>query len=397
MRESIFELNKRITLNIQYPKKVLLLGGSGSVGQQAFELCIAKPHKYKIQSIISGKNVQRTIEQIRIARPKYVVMASEAAAKAVQSEIGNTTILFGEEAKKYVIEKGHDIAITAIPGLSGLISTFDAIKHSKVVAFANKETIIYAGEMLLECAKQHNTAIIPIDSEHNAIFQILNTCNLELVEKIILTASGGPFLRREDLHNISIEDVLKHPTWSMGNKISVDCATLFNKALEVIEASYLFDKPLREIEAIIHPESIVHGIVQLKGGSMLMHASVPTMKLPISYALNWPYSEDICMPLNLTTVARLNFESIDHKKFPMFKLGVDTAEIGIIPRIVLNYANELAVKMFLNSQIKFSEIYDVVSFALGRFAPQNIENLNNFDLIKTICDSVKEIIKQKYL
>lgn len=395
---SIFKINQQIIIDNTFPKSVLLLGGSGSIGRQTFELCVAQPEKFRVKSIISGNNVQETIRQAKTVQPEFIVMATESAARAVQSEISNVKVLFGDLSKKEVIATGHDIAITAIPGLNGLISTFDAIQHSKVVAFANKEVIVYTGELLLKFAQKYNTAIIPIDSEHHAIFQILHGLNnLENVKKIVLTASGGPFLHRKNIKNVSIEDVLNHPTWRMGSKISVDCATLFNKALEVIEASYLFGMNLNDIEAIIHSESVVHGIIELKSGEIFMHASASDMKIPINAALNWPQKGSFYIPLNLTSVGRLNFQNIDHSQFPMFNLCIDAAKHGIITRIAVNYANELAVEMFLNSQIQFHEIYHVVNLGLNSSMNFKSENIfDTIDTIQSICTNVKMAIQMKY-
>lgn len=362
---SIFNLNKSIEIAVKSINEVIILGASGSVGRQAFELCIANPKRFKIKTLVSGINVDETIRQALIAKPEYIVMANDDAAERVSNVIDNAIVLSGDIGRKEAISVGYDIAITAIPGINGLISTFDIIANAKIVAFANKETIIYAGEKLLEYAKQYNTCIIPIDSEHNAIFQILDSVEQSRINKVILTGSGGPLLHRVNFDNITVEEVLKHPTWKMGHKISVDSATLMNKALEVIEASYLFGMNFNDIDIVIHPESIIHGMVKMKDGSLLMHASAPDMKLPIAYALNWPEVGLFRRDLDLVNVGKLTFLEPDHNRFPLFKLALSAAEDSVKSRIIMNYANELAVNLFLERKILFKDIYRIVDFALN--------------------------------
>jgi 1-deoxy-D-xylulose-5-phosphate reductoisomerase len=404
VKQSVFNLNKHINIaNNHLQREVLLLGGSGSIGKQAFDLCIANEQKFKIKAIISGKNALETIKQAIKSKPQYIVMSDKESAdivkKALRDSRIETKVLYGADAQKEVISYGYNIAITAIPGIQGVDLTFEAIKYSDLVAFANKETIIYAGELMIEYAKLYNTIIIPIDSEHNAIFQILDGIEQTQFRKIILTASGGPLLNKtlEEIRNASISDILNHPTWKMGKKITVDSATLFNKALEVIEASYLFGVSLDEVDVIIHPQSVVHGIVKMNDGSLLMHASAPDMKLPISYALSWPYQNDFYKDIDLTEIAQLTFIKPDYDKFPMFKLAIDAAKDSIISRIIMNYANEVAVNMFLEQKIKFLQIHQVVEFALTsglqtRFNLQEslLEDLN------PICNAVDVTIKNRF-
>jgi 1-deoxy-D-xylulose-5-phosphate reductoisomerase len=393
--QNIFDLNKSIIFDRETGlRQVIILGASGSVGKQTFELCIAHSDKFKIKTLISGQNVEETIRQALIAKPEYIVMANEAAAAKVRESV-NCKVLSGDAAKKEIISIGYDIAITAIPGINGLISTFDAIKHAKIVAFANKETIIYAGEKLIEEAQRYNTCIIPIDSEHNAIFQILDGIDQSKVDKIILTASGGPLLNRVDFDQITVEDVLKHPTWNMGQKISVDSATLMNKALEVIEASYLFGRDLDDIDIIIHPESIIHGMVRIKDGSCIMHASAADMKLPIAYALSWPAIGFFSRDLDLSKISKLTFLEPDYNRFPLFKLAINAAKDSVKSRVVMNYANELAVNLFLQRRILFRDIYQIVDFALNIDTPHR-DDVSFADL-DNIFNQVKSHILNKFL
>ncbi len=401
MHQSVFNLNKNVgKIDNISQREVLLLGGSGSVGRQAFELCIE--NHLKIKTIISGKNALETIKQGIESKPEYIVMSDKTSAdiviKALKEHKIETKVLYGEDAQKEVISYGYNISITAVPGLQGLDLTFEAIKHSDLVAFANKETIIYAGELMIEYAKLYKTIIIPIDSEHNAIFQILDGMAQKSFKKIILTASGGPFLNKtsEEIRCDSVSDVLNHPTWKMGNKITVDSATLFNKALEVIEASYLFGASLDQIDVVIHPESVVHGMIQMNDASLLMHASAPDMKLPIAYALSWPNQSIFHKSLDLTEIGKLTFIKPDYDKFPMFRLAIDAAKDGHISRIIMNYANEIAVNMFLENKIKFFQIYEVVEFALHNLVQKRFKEDNILKAVHNICDDVKNIIIKKF-
>lgn len=392
--KNIFDLNKSIDIQMKPLREVIILGASGSVGRQAFELCTTHTNKFKIKTLISGINIEETIRQALIAEPEYIVMANEDAARKVR-EVVNCRVLSGAIGRKEAISIGYDIAITAIPGINGLISTFDAIANAKIVAFANKETIIYAGEQLIEAAEKHRTCIIPIDSEHNAIFQILDGINQSKVDKIILTASGGPLLNRSNFDNVTVEDVLKHPTWNMGQKISVDCATLMNKALEVIEASYLFGKNFDEIDIIIHPESIIHGMVKIRDGSLLIHASAADMKLPIAYALNWPEIGLFHRDLDLLTIGKLTFLEPSYDRFPLFMLAINAAKDSVKSRIIMNYANEVAVHLFLERKISFLMIYQIVDFALN--ANLTYRDDMSFSDLEDLFKIVKALILNKFI
>ena len=401
MQKSVFDLNKKfLPKDKNSVKEVIILGSTGSVGSQALEICISNPEKFRVKALIAHKSIDDLIKQAVAVEPEYVVLSESEAAEKVKTALSSrkikTKVLSGENAKKEVISEGCDIAITAIPGIQGLELTLEAIKYSKVLAFANKETIIYAGELMLELAEENKTCIIPIDSEHNAIFQILDGLEIEKIKKIILTASGGPLLNSElgEIKNASVQDVLKHPTWKMGRKISVDSATLFNKALEVMEASYLFGMRLDDIEVIIHPESIVHGMVRLHDGSLIMHAGARNMKLPISYALGWPNTGVFMEGLNLCDIGSLNFSAVDHQKFQIFQLAIDAAKRGVVQRITMNYANEVAVQMFLDGRIKFFEIYEFVKKAIDEVDGIAFE-LNTKEYCKSvqkICGYVEKLI-----
>jgi 1-deoxy-D-xylulose-5-phosphate reductoisomerase len=397
--ESVFNLNKSISVKLPKIRNLIILGASGSVGRQTFELSMAEPDKFKIKAIVSGKNIEETIRQANLAKPDYIVMTNEDAAAAVREAV-SCKVLWGPKGQDEVISLGYDIAISAIPGIDGLVSTFKAIANSKIVAFANKETIIYSGERLIKEARKYGTCIIPIDSEHNAIFQILDSIDQTRVDKITLTASGGALLNRVDMSNIKVEDVLKHPTWNMGKKITVDCATLVNKALEVIEARYLFGMGFDNIDIIIHPQSIIHGIVTIKDGSTIMAGGPPDMKIPISYGINWPKIGTFSNRLNLSQMGNLTFFEPDYERFPLFKLAINAAKAGDIERIIMNYGNELAVNLFLNGAVQFKDIYELVSFALDSKVQVESNSDNFFSYVKSICSLVEEKIiervKNKY-
>ena len=353
----------------------MIIGSTGSVGRSAFDICMQYPDLYNIKTIVCSTNTVEATKQSLLAQPQYVIVTDTSAAKQVRDNIkaanlhDKVMVLSDNKSAYDAISQHCHIAITAIPGIDGLQKTFHAIKSCDTIAFANKETIIYAGEFLLGEAAKHKTSILPIDSEHSAIFQLVSNIDLQsdIVSNMTLTASGGPFWNKacSEMYDATIDAVLAHPTWKMGKKITVDCATMINKGLEVIEASYLFGCNIDDISVIVHPESIVHGIICLNDGTMLMHASASDMKLPIAYALSWPAKRhDMKLSIDLATLSGLHFYSPNHEKFPMMKLAIDAAKTGTLERIAMNVANEIAVEKFLQGEIKFGQIYEIVNDTL---------------------------------
>ena len=344
-------------------RKVVILGSTGSIGKQTLEVIQKFPNDFEIVGLSSWKNIKLLKEQILLFKPEVAVIKNESFAKDLKKNLNNfnkTKILWGISGliKIATLEK-VDIIVIAISGIAALLPTFEAIKCRKKIAIANKEAIVVAGELLLREAKIRNTTILPIDSEHSAIFQCLKNEKRDNIEKIILTASGGALynLTESALKNVSVEEALNHPNWKMGKKVTIDSATLMNKGLEVIEAKWLFDIPVNKIEIVIHPQSYVHSMIQFKDGSTLAQLSDHNMKIPIQFALFYPdrisnnYSK-----LDFAKISQLTFKKPNFHKFPCIDLAYQAINAGGTMPAVLNGANEIAVNAFLNHQISLSEI-----------------------------------------
>ena len=350
-------------------KIISILGSTGSIGRQSLD--IVDHLGIQVAALTAGSSVDRMAEQCRKYRPQLAVMASEDAAQRLQEKIKDLDIRvsWGEEG---LIEAatlpGVDCVITAVVGMVGLKPTLAAIHAGKRIGLANKETLVCAGELVMEEARKYHAEIVPVDSEHSAIFQcLMGSHSKDEVKKIILTCSGGPFygMHRSQLQNVKKEDALKHPNWKMGAKITVDCATLMNKGLEVIEAMRLYDVPVEQVDVVIHRQSIVHSMVEFTDGAVMAQLGSPDMRLPIQLAMTYPNRQDcVVEPLNLLTCGPLTFAAPDLEAFPCLALARRCAKAGGTACPVMNGANEAAVAMFLKDQIGFYDIYDLVSKAV---------------------------------
>ena len=350
-------------------KCVSILGSTGSIGRQSLDI-IDNLH-IPVCALTAGSNVERMAQQCRKYRPRLAVMATESAAKALQAELSDPAISveWGEEGLLHAAAMEEaDCVITAVVGMVGLKPTLAAIRAGKRIGLANKETLVCAGELVMAEAKKYGTEIIPVDSEHSAIFQCLMGSNRKSeIKRIILTCSGGPFFgkKREELGRITKADALRHPNWKMGAKITIDCATLMNKGLEVIEAMRLYDLPLNQVDVVIHRQSIIHSMVEFTDGAVMAQMGTPDMRLPIQFAMTYP-ERTACPvePLDLLTCGDLSFKAPDMQAFPCLQLARDCAEAGGTACPVMNGANEEAVAMFLRDEIGFYDIYDLVSRAV---------------------------------
>lgn len=351
-------------------KGLCILGSTGSIGTQALGIVRERKEEYKIIALTANKNVDLLIDQAKEFKPNYVVIMDESKKNYLKDKLANYEIkvLTGLEGLEYVSTlKEVDIVLTAVVGMIGLKPTVQAIRSKKRIALANKETMVVAGEIIKKELKEYGAEIIPVDSEHNAIFQALQGNKKENVRRIILTASGGPFrgYKKEELKNVTPEMAIKHPRWNMGKKISVDSATLMNKALEVIEAHWLFDLDYDKIDVIIHPQSIIHSMVEYLDGSIIAQLGITDMKLPIKYALEYPSrTNNISDYLDLKAVASLTFEEVDTETFECLKLGYQAGKIGGSMTTVLNAANEEAVRLFLERKISFLDIPRLIKAAI---------------------------------
>ena len=349
-------------------KTVVVLGSTGSIGRNALSVLSDFADRFNVFGLSTNTNIDLVKEQIRRFHPQMVAITDEKSFEAFQ-KTDEAKILFGMNGlKKLCSAPEVDLVINALVGSVGLVPSFEAIESKKDVAIANKETLVMAGGLLIQKAKERDVKILPIDSEHSAILQCLLTGKKDEVKRLILTASGGPFLKREkkDLKNIKVAEALSHPTWEMGKKITVDSATLMNKGLEVIEAHWLFDMPADKIRVVIHPQSIVHSMVEFVDGSLIAQMSIPDMRIPIQYALFYPERLPTNnRPLDLTQIKNLTFEEPDQEKFPCLEICYQALQMGGTAPAVLNAANEMAVKAFLEEKLSFVGIHEIVKQTLN--------------------------------
>ena len=388
-------------------KTLSILGSTGSIGKNTLEVIFNHPDKFRVKALAVGNNIKLLAEQINAFKPEVAAVFDEQSAKDLRKDFPNLKVLSGEDG---LVEAATlddvDMVVSAIAGSPGLAPTYAAVKAGKDIALATKEALVMAGKVIMSEAARNNVKIFPVDSEHSAVFQCLEGREMKDVKKIILTASGGAFLRKEisELENVTPADALKHPNWDMGRKITIDSATLMNKGLEVIEAFWLFGVPLDKIGVIIHPQSIIHSMVEFIDGSVIAQLSVPDMKGPIAYALSYPDRfGDVLEPMDLAKISKLTFEEPDMEKYRSLPLTFDALRAGGTMPCVLNAANEAVVAAFLEEKIGFTDIYRVISDTMdahevsGGDTIEEIMDASNWamqkanDIIKAI--SGKEDIK----
>jgi 1-deoxy-D-xylulose-5-phosphate reductoisomerase len=354
-------------------KKITVLGSTGSIGLSALDVIGKNPRLFRVVALAAGKNIKLLQKQIERFRPQLVSVSDEQGAGELRSRISTkikTRIVAGMEGLKEVAAlAGADIVISAISGAAGLIPTLAAIDAGKDIALANKETMVMAGDIVTKKAKEKGVKILPLDSEHSAIFQCLQGQKHNNVNKIILTASGGPFFnyKTSELKKVTLSQALKHPNWKMGKKITIDSASMMNKGLEVIEAKWLFDLEINKIEVLIHPQSIVHSMVEFVDGCLLAQMGIPDMRTPIAYALTYPERIKNDLPLlDLIKTRSLEFLKPDVKKFPCLQLAYEAGICGGTMPAVLNAANEIAVEAFLRRTIKFVDLPGIIDKVLSK-------------------------------
>jgi 1-deoxy-D-xylulose-5-phosphate reductoisomerase len=383
-------------------KTVAILGSTGSIGQQALEVIGNHPSHFAVEALTAHNNVNLLIEQALIYHPDVVVIGNEEKYPIIRDALAREAIKVyaGEKALAQVVEIGSiDIVLTAMVGYSGLLPTINAIKAHKQIALANKETLVVAGDLINKLAKENRVEILPVDSEHSAIFQCLAGEFYNPVEKVILTCSGGPFYTLDEnaLANVTPDDALKHPNWDMGAKVTIDSATLMNKGFEVIEARWLFNLKLEQIEVLIHPQSIIHSMVQFRDGSIKAQLGLPDMRIPIQYALSFPERLENKFPrLNFADIASLSFSAPDSKKFRNLALSFEALQKGGNLACILNASNEIVVEAFLKGKINFPAIWRVNEQVMNK--SQFIANPTLDDYIATdfetrafTCELVKEL------
>ena len=368
-------------------KKILLLGSTGSIGVNSLNVIRKFPERFSVSVLTANNNIDLLQKQIEEFHPETVVVVDINKAGELKSNLKeNCKVLSGKDALCEVASQSdYDILLGAVVGFSGLAPTIEAIKRGKRIALANKETLVVAGELVTSLALEHNAEIIPVDSEHSAIFQCLVGEKKEQVEKLIITASGGPFLNtdKENFSSVTVKEALNHPNWNMGNKITIDSATMMNKGLEVIEARWLFGFLSNQIEVVIHPQSIIHSMVQFVDGSIKAQLGYPDMCLPIQYALTYPerFKNDM-ERTDMPKINQLTFYKPDYEKYTCLGLAFQVLADGGTAPCILNAANEVAVSRFLKEEIKFSDIPVSVEKALNKFvnhATPDIETIFECD------------------
>lgn len=346
-------------------KKIAILGSTGSIGTQTLEI-VRENTDLEVTALAAGNNITLLEQQIREFKPRIVAVWSKEKADILQDRVKDlqVKVLSGMDGLKEVaVEKDAEILVTAIVGMIGILPTIEAIKAKKNIALANKETLVTAGHIIMPLAKEYGVSILPVDSEHSAIFQSLQGGQRNALHKILLTASGGPFRgkKRNELVNIQVEDALKHPNWEMGRKITIDSSTLINKGLEVIEAKWLFDVSIDQIEVVVHPQSIIHSMVEYEDGAVLAQLGTPDMKLPIQYALYYPERRFLKGErLDFKKLSQLTFEQPDMETFYGLKLAYEAGRVGGSLPTVFNAANEKAVALFLERKIGYLQIPQIV-------------------------------------
>lgn len=369
-------------------KNLALLGSTGSIGRQSLEV-VDSQNDINVVALSANSNVKLLSEQSRKYRPKVICICNKNKYSELKQLLADTDIkiLAGEESLSEISTHPEaDKVLTAVVGSVGLKSTVDAIESKKQILLANKETLVTGGEFIMPLAKKHGVDIIPVDSEHSAIFQSLKAGYHSEIAKLLITCSGGPFFGKtaEELHAVKASDALKHPNWNMGAKITIDSATLMNKGLEVIEAKWLFGVDIADIEVYIHRQSIVHSMVEFCDGSVIAQMGIPNMKLPIQYAINYPKRHNrLDNRLNLFDVHTLTFEPADTDTFACLKLAIESAKQGGIMPTVLNAANEIAVEAFLDDKIGFCEIGEIVAECMSDFK-------NDSATLKTVLNTDRE-------
>jgi 1-deoxy-D-xylulose-5-phosphate reductoisomerase len=380
-------------------KKVIILGSTGSIGTQTLDVIKNFRENFEIVGLTAYNNVELLSKQIREFNPKVVAVKDEDKANQLRENLKkNVEILTGSKGLQEIVKYDADLVVVAVEGIAGLIPTVTAIQRGKDIALANKEVLVTAGQIVMDLAKKKGIRLLPIDSEHSAILQCLKGNDRKEISRLILTASGGPFRgkKKEVLKKVTVEQALNHPNWKMGKKITIDSATLMNKGFEVIEAKWLFDISEDKIDVVVHPQSIIHSMVEYIDGSIIAQLATADMRIPIQYALNYPtrnYIKEVKF-LDFSVITQLTFEKPDLETFRCLSLAYEALKIGGTMTTVLNAADEIAVSLFLNKKIEFLQIAEIIEESMKEH--NNIQNPTLDDIIN-VDKEVKEKIAKKYM
>ena len=379
-------------------KKIAVLGSTGSIGTQTLEV-VREQGDIEITALAAGSNTALLEKQVREFRPAIVAVWDEEKAQELRISLGDcpVRVVSGMDGLiEAATQKDAGLVVTAVVGMIGIRPTMEAIKAGKDIALANKETLVTAGHIIMKLAKEYGVSILPVDSEHSAIFQSMNGEPAECIEKILLTASGGPFRtwKKEQMFDIKPEDALKHPNWEMGRKITIDSATMVNKGLEVMEAKWLFPVELDQIQVVVHPQSVIHSMVQYQDGAVMAQLGMPDMKLPIQYALYYPMRRPMSgKRLDFFELGQMSFEKPDLEKFEGLRLAFEAAEAGGSMPVVYNAANEMAVQRFLDRRISFMQIPEIIGQCMSEHRTQSDPDLER---ILQVEQEVYELIESRW-
>ena len=376
-------------------KKISIFGSTGSIGTTTLRIVEENPDLFQAITLVAGRNIERLIEQIHKFQPKHVYITAKENADRLKKEFPNLDIYYGEDGLREISKlEDADIAVSALVGISGLEPTYNMIKHTKQVALANKEVLVAGASLIMNLAKEYKTELLTVDSEHSAIMQCLRGEENNPIDKILLTASGGPFFDKPITDDITPEQALNHPTWKMGPKVTIDSSTMMNKGFEVIEARWLFDVDPSNIQVVVHRQSLVHSMVQFKDGTIMANIGPKDMQIPIAYALNYPTRlENRIEKLDLFEVQTLKFEKPDLEKFKCLKLAFKAIEMGHSAQVVLNAANEVAVKKFLDKEITYTEIPRMIEKALDN---HKVIPLTSVEEILALDKKVRDELMEEY-
>jgi 1-deoxy-D-xylulose-5-phosphate reductoisomerase len=381
-------------------KNIYLLGATGSIGQQTLNIIENQPNDFKLMGISGYNHFDKLVEITDRFQVQMVVVKDQEDARKIKGKHPNIDVRYGRqglvELATFHPEDKEAYLVNALVGMVGLEPTIEAIKINRDILLANKETLVVGGHLIQALRKEHPVKLYPIDSEHNALWQLVNHEKREDIKRLIITASGGSFrdYSRDQLNDVSVKDALNHPNWTMGSKITIDSATMMNKGFEVIEACYLFDLDIGKVETILHKESMVHGMVEFNDGSLLAHLSYPDMHLPIAYAMNYPKRQGLGLKsLDLKALNHLSFELLSLERYPCLAYAIEAYQKGGSMPTVLNAANEAAVDLFLNKHIGFLQIEDIIKEAMNGHQVQDFPLLEDIYRIDT---SIKESIYQQY-
>lgn len=380
-------------------KKIAIFGSTGSIGTSTLNVIRENLDLFSVVTLVAGKNINKLVEQIEEFSPKNIYIIDEENANLLRAKFPNLNIYYGEDGMEAISNlTDFDISVSALVGISGLKPTYNMIKNGKTVALANKEVLVTGGKIIMQTAKKSGAKLLTVDSEHSAIMQCLNGENENKINKILLTASGGPFFDRDITDNITVEDALNHPTWNMGKKVTIDSSTMMNKGFEVIEAKWLFDVLPSQIEVVVHRKSLVHSMVQFEDGTIMANIGPKSMQIPIAYALNYPKRlSNKIEKLDLFNVKDLIFEKPDLNKFKCLSLAYTAIEKGHCYQVILNAADEVLVEAFINKKIKYTQIPLGIEKIMNIYEERSLTTIDEIlEFDKEIKDKTRELIEKEF-